>query len=182
MSSGPGKMSSGPGKNAASGPGAIGRGKPMATHTPDGRPIVHQGPPCGSCGEMVIGICINALGKSFHPEHFVCNHCSKPFPGGNFVEHEGHPYCDLDYTELFCPRCANCKQAIQDKCVNALGKKYHTDHFSCTGCGKNLVGQPYKEDDGDIYCNACKESRKQRIGNILIRIYFFKYFLISSCR
>lgn len=114
---------------------------------------------------MIIGQCLNALGKTFHPEHFVCIHCNKPFPSGqSFIEYEGDPYCEADYNELFSPRCANCKQAILEKCVQAIGNQYHPEHFTCTGCGKNLVGQNYKEDEGDIYCAGCKESRKQRIG------------------
>jgi len=182
MSSGPGrgassgppnKMSSGPGLRPSAGPGGapggaapipFGRGKAMATHTPDGRPITYTGPPCAHCGEMIIGVCINALGKTYHKEHFVCNHCNLPFPGGQYIEHEGNPYCDKDYNELFCPRCASCKQPISDKCISALGRKYHPDHFTCAGCGMNLVGKAYKEDEDEVYCNSCKESRKQRIA------------------
>jgi len=166
-SSGPGPargMSSGPGPLAMQGNGALPKPKTFANETPDGRKITHQGPPCGHCGEMVIGFCLNAMGKTYHPEHFVCHHCNLPFPNNQFVEHEGQPYCEKDYNLLFCPRCASCKQAISDKCVNALGKKYHPEHFTCTGCGKNLVGQAYKEDEGDVYCNACKDSRKQRVA------------------
>jgi hypothetical protein len=37
---------------------------------------------------VVIGKVVNALGKTWHPEHFVCCTCSQPFPGGKFVEHE----------------------------------------------------------------------------------------------
>jgi len=166
--SGPGKMAmSGPGKKSAgpgAGPHGIGRGKPMATHTPDGRPIIYTGPPCGNCGEMVIGVCLNALGKSYHGDCFVCNHCNKPFPGGAFVEHEGNPYCETDYNQLFCARCQVCQTPITDKCVNAAGKKFHPEHFACSGCGENLVGKTWKEEEGDIYCTVCKESRKQRIA------------------
>eukprot|EP01117_Protostelium_nocturnum_P002167 TRINITY_DN12804_c0_g1_i1.p1 TRINITY_DN12804_c0_g1~~TRINITY_DN12804_c0_g1_i1.p1 ORF type:complete len:454 (-),score=122.65 TRINITY_DN12804_c0_g1_i1:68-1429(-) len=183
ISSGPGRgISSGPGRGISSGPGRGGRGvgpssgpglnnpngfgrsKPLATHTPDGRPIIHQGPPCAECGEMIIGQCISALGKTFHPEHFVCHHCNKPFPGGAFVEHEGFPYCELDYNQIHCPRCANCTLPIIDRCISAGEKKYHPNHFNCTGCGKNLVGQVYKEDEGDVYCAACKANRSQRIA------------------
>jgi len=158
VSSGPGPMrgrgvSSGPGpgwRGKSSGPGrgglqGAGRAQPLATQTPDGRPVVHTGPPCAMCNEMVIGQCINALGKSYHPEHFVCSHCNNPFAGGvTFIEHEGQAYCESDYNTLFCPRCANCKQPIIEKCISAIGNKYHPHHFTCTGCGKNLVGQPFK--------------------------------------
>jgi len=158
-------LSSGPGRGASSGPGmnGVGRAKPLATQTHDGRQIVHQGPPCAKCGEMIIGQCLNALGKTYHPEHFVCTHCNQPFPKGAFVEHEGSPYCESDYNELFLPRCYICKLPIADQVVNAAGNKYHPNHFQCTGCGKSLVGQKYVEDDNDVYCTVCRDPKKQRI-------------------
>jgi len=184
VSNGVSTAPSGRGRGISSGPGAAyargkGRGsgpgpqvlppapKPtsFATHTPDGRPINHKGPPCAHCGEMIIGKCLNALEKTYHPEHFVCSHCNLPFPNGNFIENEGKPYCETDFNELFCSRCLNCKQSITDKCVTTItGSKYHPNHFTCTGCGKNLVGAPYKEDEGDLFCNGCKDTRSQRLA------------------
>jgi formylmethanofuran dehydrogenase subunit E len=119
---------------------------------------------------MIIGQCLNALNKNYHAEHFLCTHCNLPFPNGTFIEHEGQPYCEADYNELFSERCAACQQPITDKCVSALGNKYHPHHFNCSGCGKNLVGQPFKDEDGDIFCTACKQARKQRLGIILKRL------------
>ena len=72
-------------------------------------------------------------GSTYHPEHFVCANCNLPFPNGAFIEHEGKPYCEFDFNQLFCPRCANCQQPIVDKCVNANGKQFHPHHFNCTG-------------------------------------------------
>jgi len=161
-------ISSGPGAKARGiagpGRGAVGRGMPMATTTPDGRDISHKGPPCENCQEVIIGACVNALGKTYHPEHFVCENCNRPFANGQFVEHEGKPYCEFDYSQLFCPRCANCQQPIVDKCINAAGKQFHSQHFTCTGCGRNLAGQAYKVDGEDIFCSKCKESRKQKVA------------------
>jgi len=136
----------------------------MNNVTPDGREVNHKGPPCAVCNEMIIGACVNALGKTYHSEHFVCYNCNNPFANGSFIEHEGNPYCEFDYSQLFCPRCANCQQPIIDKCVNAGGKPYHPHHFTCTGCGKSLVGQSYKIEDEDIFCNVCKDARKQRVA------------------
>jgi hypothetical protein len=194
------RASSGPGRGRGSsgpGPGWKGRGgpsagpgkamdppqKPMATHTPDGRPITHSGPPCAHCGEMILGQVLNAIGKTYHPNHFVCTHCNQPFPAGVFVEHEEKPYCEAHYNELFCPRCANCSQPITDKCVTAFGNKYHPQHFTCTGCGLNLVGKPYREDEGEIYCTTCKEARhirKPPTGEICAKCKepIFEFFII----
>jgi len=94
----------------------------------------------------------------------LCCLSRNDYRDGKFIEHENEPYCENDYNQLFCPRCANCLQPIVDKCISAAGKQFHTHHFTCTGCGKNLVGQTYKEEGGEIYCNLCKESRRQRIA------------------
>lgn len=113
------------------GPGISG----TATHTPDGRPITFNGPPCDHCGnrfskrakangqpnlfvrcsgEMIIGKVVHALNKTYHPEHFVCANCSQPFPGGKFIDHEGKPYCEQHYWELYAPRCYACQQPVRE--------------------------------------------------------------------
>ncbi|KAJ3508116.1 hypothetical protein NLJ89_g5932 [Agrocybe chaxingu] len=56
-------------------------------------------------------------------------------------EHDGRPYCHLDYHENFAPRCYSCKTAIiEEQFISlddpALGKRtYHTQHFFCAECG-----------------------------------------------
>lgn len=155
MAFGPGGASTGPGpRDASSGPGVSG----MATHTPDGRPIQFNGPPCGHCGEVVIGKVVNALGKTWHPEHFVCCTCSQPFPGGKFVEHEGKPYCEEHYWELCAPRCFACQQPVREGVIKALGRVYHPTHFTCQGCGIGLAGTSFKEAGGEPYCGECKKN------------------------
>lgn len=57
---------------------------------------------------------ITALGKTWHPEHFTCNHCNQELGTRNFFERDGHPYCEPDYHNLFSPRCAYCNGAILD--------------------------------------------------------------------
>jgi hypothetical protein len=39
------------------------------------------GPPCDVCNEPIVGRLVNAAGKTYHPDHFVCEYCSQPFPG-----------------------------------------------------------------------------------------------------
>jgi len=135
----------------------------LAAQTPEGRMIKATGPPCAACGDMIIGVTTNALGKSYHPEHFVCAYCKLPFRN-NFIEHENKLYCEDDYLELFSPRCHSCQKAIEDTCINAVGNKYHPDCFVCSGCGDKLRGKPYKEEDGEVYCNSCKMARQKRLA------------------
>jgi len=137
----------------------------IASQTPDGRPIIAKGPPCAQCGEPIAGLVVNALGKAYHPEHFVCHHCSQPFPNGEYVIKDDHAYCAKDFYDLFSPRCKACNDIIIDKCINAGGQYFHPNHFCCYLCGKNLKGQKYKI-DGDtkeIFCTACMGSRARKI-------------------
>jgi len=55
-----------------------------------------------------------ALGRMWHPEHFVCMHCNDPLGTQNFFERDKLPYCERDYYLLFSPRCASCAGPILD--------------------------------------------------------------------
>lgn len=57
---------------------------------------------------------ITALGKTWHPEHFTCAHCNQELGTKNFFERDGRPYCEVDYHNLFSPRCAYCNGPILD--------------------------------------------------------------------
>lgn len=69
---------------------------------------------CNACEKPIVGQVITALGKTWHPEHFTCNHCSQELGTRNFFERDGQPYCEQDYHNLFSPRCAYCNGAILD--------------------------------------------------------------------
>ena len=69
---------------------------------------------CNACEKPIVGQVITALGKTWHPEHFTCNHCNQELGTRNFFERDGQPYCELDYHNLFSPRCAYCNGAILD--------------------------------------------------------------------
>ena len=69
---------------------------------------------CSACDKPIVGQVITALGKTWHPEHFTCNHCNQELGTRNFFERDGHPYCEADYHNLFSPRCAYCNGPILD--------------------------------------------------------------------
>merc|ERR1712137_964839 len=69
-------------------------------------------PVCFACRKPIPGRSVTALGKVYHPEHFVCGQCHQPFPDGKFFEVENIPYCELHYKMLFADRCAKCDKAI----------------------------------------------------------------------
>lgn len=80
----------------------------------DGAFFEHQGKPycklhyhantgsvCGGCQKAITGRSVNAMGKNWHPEHFVCAFCVNPLGGGNYTEKQGKPYCAECHANLF---------------------------------------------------------------------------------
>ena len=61
---------------------------------------------------------VTALGRTWHPEHFICGGCSMSLGGSSFFEKDGAPFCPECYFERFSPRCGLCNQPIR--------------HVSCT--------------------------------------------------
>ena len=61
---------------------------------------------------------ITALGKIWHPEHFVCGHCNEQLGTQNFFERDEMPFCERDYHMLFSPQCAHCNGPILDVSIN----------------------------------------------------------------
>ncbi|XP_041350215.1 paxillin-like isoform X2 [Gigantopelta aegis] len=107
---------------------------------------------CAACNQPVVGQVITALGRIFHIEHFTCTHCNETLGTCNFYEREGKAYCERDYHELFAPRCAYCKGPIIDKCVTALDRTWHPEHFFCAKCGRAFGEEGFHEREGKAYC------------------------------
>ncbi|KNE60415.1 hypothetical protein AMAG_05806 [Allomyces macrogynus ATCC 38327] len=72
---------------------------------------------------------------------------------GTFFEHEGALLCQQHHLELAAPRCAYCSNAIEERCVSALGKTWHPEHFFCCHCGKVFAATDgFLEYQGQAYC------------------------------
>lgn len=139
---------------------------------------------CGGCKGSIVGRIVSAMGIRWHPGCFRCTICNELLEHVSSFEHEGKPYCHLDYHETFAPRCFHCKTAIVDERFitlddPALGKRtYHEQHFFCSECGDpflapsgttsrsgelNVSGDGDFEDDnvsftvykGYPYCEVC---------------------------
>jgi paxillin len=123
------------------------------------------------CGRPVYGDAIHAIGKKWHVDHWVCVNCQTPIGAGQFYEVNGKPHCIPCHKALFAPRfflacfffcicwkfglsccrCGMCNQPILDRCVVALGRKWHVDHFVCTTCKQPFTSQFFTR-DGMPYC------------------------------
>ena len=89
--------------------------------------------------------CINAMNKSWHPDHFFCSLCGKQFEEDNFnfYEKDGKPYCKEDYFDQFAPTCRRCDRAIMGAYLSAVGGYWHQECFTCKvsgGLGAALLG------------------------------------------
>ncbi|XP_012586455.1 PREDICTED: paxillin isoform X2 [Condylura cristata] len=107
---------------------------------------------CGACKKPIAGQVVTAMGKTWHPEHFVCSHCQEEIGSRNFFERDGQPYCEKDYHNLFSPRCCYCNGPILDKVVTALDRTWHPEHFFCAQCGAFFGPEGFHEKDGKAYC------------------------------
>uniref|UniRef100_A0A8B9PTD5 LIM zinc finger domain containing 2 n=1 Tax=Apteryx owenii TaxID=8824 RepID=A0A8B9PTD5_APTOW len=96
-------------------------------------------PICGACRRPIEGRVVNALGKQWHVEHFVCAKCEKPFLGHRHYEKKGLAYCETHYNQLFGDVCYNCSHVIEGDVVSALNKAWCVNCFSCSTCNIKLT-------------------------------------------
>ena len=111
--------------------------------------------------------CYLRIGRNF-PQRLLClpdllEGKSPPIPlahfqpfGPGFYQHEGLPYCEPHYLhKLGVPLCGGCNEAIKTgPAINALGKKWHPEHFVCSFCMTPL-SSGYQESDGKPFCQTC---------------------------
>ncbi|XP_050408909.1 leupaxin isoform X1 [Patella vulgata] len=112
-------------------------------------------PKCGGCGRPIMDNYISALNRHWHPECFVCWDCHAPFGGGSFFDHEGLPYCETHYHAKKGSLCATCQKPITGRCITAMFKKFHPEHFVCAFCLKQLNKGTFKDQNEKPYCHPC---------------------------
>jgi len=112
---------------------------------------------CAACGELVGGNYTEALGKVWHPEHFVCAHCGKLISGNLFSVHQDQPYHEACLREVLGLRCAACGELVGGNYIEALGKVWHPEHFCCSHCHKPLP-EEFMAKGENPYCHHCYEA------------------------
>lgn len=83
--------------------------------------------------------------------------CRQPFQGGSFFDHEGLPYCETHYHAKRGSLCAGCSKPISGRCITAMFRKFHPEHFVCAFCLKQLNKGTFKEQNDKPYCHICFE-------------------------
>lgn len=113
-------------------------------------------PKCLSCKKPILSNYIAALEGYWHPECFVCQEkgCG-PFEQGSFFELDGMPFCEKHFLARKGAACAQCSQPINGKCVSAMGRRFHPQHFLCTLCQNTLTQGIFKEHNDKPFCHSC---------------------------
>ncbi|KJH51006.1 LIM domain protein [Dictyocaulus viviparus] len=112
-------------------------------------------PRCKGCSKPIASNFITALGTQWHPECFVCQMCGTSFAGGSFFDGGGEPLCEIHYHERHGSLCHQCRAPISGRCVTAIGRKFHPEHFRCSHCSRQLTKGTFKEVDRRPLCNKC---------------------------
>ncbi|XP_054458978.1 leupaxin [Anoplopoma fimbria] len=112
-------------------------------------------PKCSGCGVSVRENYLTAANGTWHPECFVCADCLKPFNDGCFMELDGRPLCSQDFHSRQGTLCGSCSEPITGRCISALDRKFHPEHFVCAFCLRQLSQGIFKEQKGKAYCSAC---------------------------
>lgn len=114
---------------------------------------------------------------------FILQDCRQKFQGGSFFDHEGLPYCETHYHAKRGSLCAGCHKPITGKytrflkfkivnmilinvfflhftfsagrCITAMFRKFHPEHFVCAFCLKQLNKGTFKEQNDKPYCHGC---------------------------
>jgi len=113
---------------------------------------------CARCGKPCKGRSVTALGRTWHPDHFLCHICAVPLLESNFLANDELPYCQTHYIQLFGDNCAYCKEPIIKNCVKFLEKAYHDNHFFCGQCQVPLKSGKFTAWDSKALCMPCYES------------------------
>lgn len=103
---------------------------------------------CNKCNQVITQKILTALGKSWHPEHFVCRECGAPIKDPTFNEKDGEPVCVACFTSKYSDVCFACKQPIRE--VSSPAKVYRMSNPRTTGimfvyCCWSLLSGPDTE-------------------------------------
>lgn len=93
--------------------------------------------------------------SSAPPSSSAWQECFTPFVNGSFFEHDGQPYCEVHYHERRGSLCSGCQKPITGRCITAMAKKFHPEHFVCAFCLKQLNKGTFKEQNDKPYCQNC---------------------------
>eukprot|EP01125_Pyxidicula_operculata_P013081 TRINITY_DN432_c0_g1_i1.p1 TRINITY_DN432_c0_g1~~TRINITY_DN432_c0_g1_i1.p1 ORF type:complete len:1019 (-),score=330.68 TRINITY_DN432_c0_g1_i1:44-3100(-) len=150
----PGGRGAAPGGRGPAGRGPAGRGPAGRAGGRGPGPALPPGT-CSACRKQIQGRRIDAMGRSYHPEHFMCSSCNRVIGEESFFTVEFQPQCYNCHRSVFCEKCAHCNQPITDNVVTAMGYSWHSHCWACTNCNVPFNGSIFFEIDQRPYCQKC---------------------------
>jgi len=110
---------------------------------------------CKKCNKKIVDeeyIRVNLY--YFHINHFICSGCDADLNDKEILESKGNIFCKPCWISKTMDKCESCKEPIREDYIEAAGKKYHTDHFSCSIC-KCLLEDSFNKHKGAPCCRDC---------------------------
>lgn len=120
-------------------------------------------PVCQGCHQPILGSYINAIGHSWHRDHFICAFCQQPIGADGFHERHGNPFHINCYTSAFSLECGYCRKPLRGRClIDHWGIRYCPEHeaefLKCAYCGCLALDYPANRSliNENVRCRACK--------------------------
>ncbi|KAI9321493.1 hypothetical protein BX666DRAFT_2023622 [Dichotomocladium elegans] len=113
---------------------------------------------CARCDQPIGNRLIRALDAAFHPECFTCWDCgdavvSKFYPLKT-DDNRSIALCERDYYRRQNLVCDRCHEALRGRYIIAVGKKFHTDHFTCSVCSAIFgPNDSYYAHNDQVFCH-----------------------------
>ncbi|XP_057306957.1 prickle planar cell polarity protein 3-like isoform X2 [Hydractinia symbiolongicarpus] len=121
---------------------------------------------CSSCRRSINAgdVCVNAvkLGDSavWHPSCFSCATCEEMLADLIYCFRDGQIFCLRHHAEQIKPRCCMCDELIfGGEYIRTDEKSYHSQHFVCCQCERELSGEQHLVDQGLPICISCYDNK-----------------------
>lgn len=119
-------------------------------------------PKCDQCSSCIEGDYVQAMGKTFHVDHFFCAQCGKPFQEGQ--QHHiisGHAYCSPCHDVKTAEKCWRCAHVfnVNDPIIEVLDRLWCETCYSCEECSVPLKEEFTLTNDGVVLCEKCQTKR-----------------------
>ncbi|KAG5361903.1 LIM domain-containing protein [Yarrowia sp. C11] len=122
-------------------------------------------PKCAQCSSCIEGDYVQAMGKTYHVDHFFCAQCGKPFQEDQ--QHhiiEGHAYCTPCHDVKTAEKCWRCSHVfgVNDPIIEVLDRLWCEACYSCEECGVGLQEEFTLTNEGVVLCEKCQVKKVKK--------------------
>lgn len=156
------------------------------------KPVCHK---CKAFIEDNEGPALMYEEETYHAYHFNCHSCGIELKPDAVRQVNSDLYCRRCHDNtLEVPICGGCRRPIEaERCVTALGKRWHVEHFACAECERPFNGKRHFEVNGLAYCeqdcqriyghrcSACAKLIESDVISALDKYYCSEHFCCRFC-